>query len=66
MSKGNRRIAIEIKASKAPKVQRGFWSACEDIKATQKFVIALVDKEYEIQNNTLVCNLKDFLELLNS
>ena len=65
MSKVNRRIAIEIKASKAPKIQRGFWSACEDIQATEKFVIALVDESYEIQNNTLVSNLKEFLELFN-
>jgi predicted AAA+ superfamily ATPase len=66
MSKGNRRIAIEIKASKAPKIQRGFWSACEDIQATEKFVIALVDEGYEIQNNTFVTNLKEFLEVFDS
>lgn len=60
MSKGNRRIAIEIKASKAPKLQRGFWSATEDIKATEMFVIALVDESYEIQNNTVVTNVEGF------
>ena len=62
MSKGNRVVAIEIKASKAPKVERGFWSAVEDIKASEKFVIALVDETYEIQNKTIVTNLRAFLK----
>ena len=62
MSKGNRRVAIEIKASKAPKLQRGFWSATDDINATEKFVIALVDESYEIQNNTIVTNLEGFIK----
>jgi len=61
MSKGNKRIAIEIKASKAPKLQRGFWTACEDIKATQKYVVALVDEAYQIQNDTMVTNIKGII-----
>lgn len=65
MSKGNRRIAIEIKASKAPKLQRGFWSATDDINATEKFVIALVDESYEIQNNTIVTNLEGLIKNLS-
>ncbi|MGB0452656.1 MAG: ATP-binding protein [Bacteriovoracaceae bacterium] len=62
MSKGNRRLAIEIKASKAPKLARGFWTACNDINATDKFVISMVDDSYEIQNNTYVTNLELFLK----
>lgn len=63
MSKGNERLAIEIKASKVPKLQRGFWSACDDIKATKKYVISLVDEVYEIQNGTIVTNLSSFLRI---
>lgn len=65
MSKGNRRLAIEIKASKAPKLQRGFWSACDDIKATEKFVISLVNDTYEIQNQTVVTTLASFISNFN-
>ena len=50
--------------SKAPKLQRGFWTACEDIKASQKFVIALVDDTYEIQNNTIVTNLENLISII--
>lgn len=31
--------AIEVKRSTSPKVERGFFSACEDIKPTKKWVI---------------------------
>jgi predicted AAA+ superfamily ATPase len=57
VSKGNKIIAIEIKASKAPKIQRGFWSACDDVKPTHKYVVALVDDAYETKNKTIVTNL---------
>lgn len=61
LSKGTRVVAIEIKCSKSPKVQKGFWTAVEDIKATEKYVIALVDEPYEIQNKTVVTSLGHFL-----
>lgn len=64
MSKGNKRIAIEIKASKSPKVQRGFWTACEDIQATQMYVVSLVDETYEVKNNLVVTNLESIILLL--
>jgi len=31
--------AIEIKRSTTPKVERGFYSACEDIRASRKWLI---------------------------
>ncbi|MBP9093426.1 ATP-binding protein [bacterium] len=36
---GKRRIAIEIKRSLAPKLTKGFYLGCEDIKATERFVV---------------------------
>jgi uncharacterized protein len=62
MSKGNRVVAVEIKCSKSPKITRGFWTSLEDIGATERFVIGLVDEPYEIQNNTLLLSLPDFLK----
>ena len=37
--RGGERWAIEIKRSSAPKVDRGFYIACEDIQLTCRFVI---------------------------
>ncbi len=31
--------AIEVKRSTSPKVERGFFSACDDIKPTKKWLI---------------------------
>ena len=62
MLKGKRIVAIEIKTSKAPTVSRGFWTAVQDIKADEKFIIALIDNAYQIKNNIMVTNLPTFLE----
>ena len=62
MLKGKRIVAIEIKTSKAPTASRGFWTAVQDIKADEKFIIALIDNAYQIKNNIMVTNLPTFLE----
>jgi predicted AAA+ superfamily ATPase len=56
--------AIEVKRSSAPKVSKGFYSACDDIKATNKFVIYSGTERYPMANDTEVIGLTDFLELL--
>ena len=33
------RYAIEVKRSSAPKVSKGFYLGCEDIKATKRYVV---------------------------
>ena len=62
MVKGKRIVAIEIKASKSPSPSRGFWTAVEDIKAEEKYIISLVDDTYQIKNNVIITNLPNFLE----
>ncbi len=61
--KGQNIIAIEIKASTSPKINKGFYIACDDIKATQAFVIADIEMTYPLKNNVMVYNLKEFLKL---
>lgn len=39
---GSKKIGFEIKFSTAPKVTRGFWQACQDIKLDQAYVVAPV------------------------
>jgi len=36
---GRRRLAVEIKRSSAPTLERGFHSACEDLKPEKRFVV---------------------------
>lgn len=39
---GRQTLGFEIKFSSAPKVTKGFWQACEDIRVDQAFVLAPV------------------------
>ena len=62
MLRGKRIIAIEMKTSKSPSPSRGFWTAVEDIKANERFIISLIDDSYQIKNNVTVTNLPNFLK----
>lgn len=64
LTKGAEIVAVEIKASTAPNPSKGFWSSCEDIKATRKYIIGAVDKGYPIKNDALVCNINELIEEL--
>ena len=61
LTKANKIIAIQIKASSTPSISRGFWIALEDIKATEAYVIAPVRMPFPMKNNVMVYPLEDFL-----
>lgn len=63
LEKGNQRIAIECKASTAPKLTKGFWRAIEDTKPQNIFVIAPISGSYAIAAQVTVCSLDYFLSL---
>lgn len=56
--------AIEIKRSVAPKLSRGFYNACEDIKATHKFVIYAGNDQYTMNENVEAIGIVAFLQKL--
>ena len=62
MVKGVRRIAIEVKASKSPTLEKGFWTAVKDVKAKEKYLIAPVDSVYTVKGNVTVISLSHFLK----
>jgi len=61
LEKGNRRIAIECKASTAPKVTQGFYSALEYLKIQEAWIIAPVDDTFPLKENVFVTSLPGFL-----
>lgn len=63
LEKGNKRIAIECKASAAPKVTKGFWRAIEDVKPQKTFIIAPITGQYAIAEQVMVCSLEEFLNI---
>ena len=53
--------AIEIKHSTAPKVSRGFYSACKDVKATRKIVIHAGDDSFPMGEGIEAMGLQHFM-----
>jgi len=63
---GNQIWAIEIKRSSAPTLSKGFHSACEDIKATNKFVVYSGTERFPMSGNTEAIGLIEFLKMINT
>jgi len=52
-----KRIAVECKASVAPQLSHGNYSAIEDIKANEVYIVAPVKAPYKLKENIIVSNL---------
>jgi len=62
----NRQVwAIEVKRSLSPKVSKGFYYACADIKATHRFVIYPGDESFPLPEGIEVMGLCGFLKILH-
>lgn len=66
LEKGNRRIAVEIKASSAPRARKGFWNAARDLGAEASWIIALVDDCYPIAEGCMVGSLPQCIDRIKS
>lgn len=64
IERGARRIGIEIKFSSAPKVQRGFWQALDDLQIDRAFVVAPVERRYPLTERVDVLPIWALDELL--
>ena len=62
LTKGMRKIAIEIKSSTSPQVSKSFWNSIETIEPDQTVVIAPVEGEYPIADHVMVMPLHAFVK----
>lgn len=62
MVKGDRKIAIECKASTAPQLTKGFWTVLDDIKPEYVWVVAPINDSYPIKENVTVCGLSQIVQ----
>lgn len=58
--------AIEIKKGTAPKITRGFHQACEDVQATQKYVVYGGNDEFPVKHDTTVISLRKLMTQVNA
>ncbi|MBU0481132.1 MAG: ATP-binding protein [Proteobacteria bacterium] len=59
-------LAIEIKRSTTPSVSKGFYSACEDLQPTRKFVIHAGLDNFPLAKDIEAVTLKGLLDNLDS
>jgi len=58
--------AIEVKRSLAPSVSKGFYYACDDIRATHRFVVYPGGDNFPLAEGTEVMGLLGFLDVLHA
>ena len=58
--------AIEIKRSLTPKLERGFYSACDDLQPVRKYVVYAGDEQYPVANGIEAISLTGICRLLAS
>jgi predicted AAA+ superfamily ATPase len=61
LQKGQKIIAIECKATIAPKLTKGFYTAMSDLNIDAGYVIAPVESSYPINEKVTVIPLNEFL-----
>ena len=64
LQKGQKRIAFEFKASKAPKLTKGFWNVMDDLKPEKTYIIAPIEDMYPIRKNVFVAGLQQGCNLV--
>jgi uncharacterized protein len=61
---GQERWAIEIKKHSTPVLSKGYYSACEDIKANRRFVIYDGQESFGLPGGVMAMPLVGFMEML--
>jgi hypothetical protein len=56
--------AIEVKRSSAPKIERGFYSACADLKPQRRFLVYSGSERFPLDDMTDAIGLVELAEML--
>jgi predicted AAA+ superfamily ATPase len=58
--------AIEIKRSSVPKIEKGFYLACEDIKPSKRFVVYNGIETFPMKNEITAISLPELMTMLRN
>lgn len=64
MQKGDRMLAFEMKASVAPKLTKGFYTAREDIGPEQTFIVSRNNETWKNSDGVIHTNIRDLARQL--
>ena len=62
LEKGQKKYAIEFKASTSPSPSKGFYSSMNDLEIEQGWIIAPVNKSFQVKKNIIVSDLVSFIK----
>ena len=62
LTKGTKKIAVEVKSSTSPKLSKGFWTSMEQVSPDEAIIVAPVSDQYPLAENVTVKPLSGFLE----
>jgi len=65
LEKGLKKLAIEFKVSKAPKVTKGFYYALKDTEISHALIVAPVDSKYSLSDNVEIVTITEAIDLIN-
>ncbi|MGA2545204.1 MAG: ATP-binding protein [Rectinemataceae bacterium] len=63
LERGSRRLAFECKASSAPTLTRGFYSAIDDLQPEHTYVVCVIDGSYPLARGVTACGIRECAEL---
>lgn len=66
LTKGEKMLAFECKATLSPELTRGTYTAMEDLKIDKLFVVSMVSQAYYFKPNIQVGNLRDAMRYIAS
>ena len=58
---GNRPWAIEVKRGRPPKLERGFWDACDDIRPSRRFAAYPGTERFALKNEVEAIGVADLM-----
>ncbi len=66
LTKGNKILGFEFKATLSPELTRGAYTAMQDLKLNELFVVSMVSKSYYFKPNIQIGNLTDALDYIGN
>ncbi|MBN2804566.1 MAG: ATP-binding protein [Deltaproteobacteria bacterium] len=65
LTKGEKKIAVEFKASHSPKPTKGFFTALKDLEINEAYIVCPIKDIYPIENGIKICGISEFLQTIN-
>lgn len=61
LTRGTKKIALEFKSSKSPKLTKGFWKSLEDLEIEEAWIICPINEKYPIKKNIYISSIEEFI-----